>query len=1333
MHDLFGAASGAARFARTLPARAAGLAFGFAIGLSSAWSAPPAIDLPDGPIATNSAHPNLMLDLSIEFPTAGSTYKRSTYLPSLQYVGYFDPTRCYTYPVASTYKGNKYDDANDDAKYFVAQSATDANHNCSGQFSGNFLNWAASSAIDILRLTMSGGDRVVDLVGKTVLQRANLQDFFYADPTDFPMLTFPGASTVRPRDVTPFTAGTIYVISCRNRVLFSDTLPVTPSGPDANGIDRCDQKRNPDKNLGEYLVRVEVCSDSEGPRRSQLCKQYGSHFKPEGEIQRNADKMHFAVMGYLLDDDEKRYGGVLGAPMKYVGANAYDAQLRKTPNPYPEWNPATGQLWPDPIGNPSSPVRNAADPVASGVINVLNRFGRSGKYKTADPVGELLYEGFRYLQGLQPTPEAISGITPAMRDDHQVVTSWVDPIIQSCQKTSVILIADAYTHSDFYIPGNTKTNFNPYLPVGSGDVFDPTRAVDATSTPPLDIMNWTRRIGILESSGHGIDTTSRPQLAGLENQKTGFWIPVLHSSYYSAALSYWANVSELRRDFKGINAQTYVIDVDELGNGLMGDDNSRKITHPRDSQLYLAAKYGAFTPNTDMTVPHDPFDPYWPPPSAGTPRSVKNCFPYPWDPTGTCDPENYFLATDGRRFEQAVQQIFAQQALLGEAVTAVTTSSSVVTEGTQQYIYQGKFLSGSWAGDLRRYPVNVNATGGLIIGQADDRTPTKILKEPGWPAVAGAPAVPPRRIMTLNAAPNPPTSTVAFEWANLTAGQKGLLNSVDNLGEARLHYLRGSTNDEYGADNAAGHFRARPKTAAGVTNLLGDIIHSSPVFVGAPRSDVQGAGYQAFASARANRAKAVYVGANDGMLHAFSPELDREYFAYVPAMLFSGLSELTRPTYSHRAYVDGAIAVSEARVGANWRTVLAATMGRGTQGVIALDVTDPDNFSATNGALWEFSDADDADMGNSYGAPTIAKILRPGSSAAPVYDYYVVVASGVNNYAADGAVGTAPGGALFLLSLNKGAGVAWQRNVNYFKFPIPDNAINLAAPGGLSAPALVTGSDGAVRFAYAGDLQGNLWRFAFPTTQALSTVQPYKLFSARDAGGAAQSITAAPSVVFSPDGGYVVLFGTGKYMENTDLNTRQRHSFYGIRDTLAANFRVAGRNELTARTLAGAADATQLTLTGGAFAYTESAVSKGWYMDFNNAAATGERSVTAPQLGFGQVFFNTLIPASCPAVSGGRTYAVNSLTGLAGASGGATGTLSTVGILGTPLALATRPSSQAASTPNAVGRKTVRQTYAIASFGSRGAAPAANRQADLSAGRLSWREIFNYKGLQDGN
>jgi type IV pilus assembly protein PilY1 len=506
------------------------------------------------------------------------------------------------------------------------------------------------------------------------------------------------------------------------------------------------------------------------------------------------------------------------------------------------------------------------------------------------------------------------------------------------------------------------------------------------------------------------------------------------------------------------------------------------------------------------------------------------------------------------------------------------------------------------------------------------------------------------------------------------------------------------------------------------------------VFVGTPRQDLQGAGYADFAARHKSRAQAVYVGANDGMLHAFSAALDREYFAYVPNMVFRNLKDLTTPSYQHRAYVDGGIAVSEAKVGSNWKTVLASTMGAGAQGVFALDISDPESFSPTNGALWEFSDADDPDMGNMYSPPVIAKFQKGTAGGLPTYEYFVVVASGVNNYLDDSAVGTANGGALFLLSLNKPAGTSWTLNQNYYKLPIPAADIDPARQSGLSAPALVTGNDGAVRYAYAGDLQGNLWRFSFAADQRLSAVKPRRIFAATSPAGNQQPITSAPSVVYAPDRGFVVLFGTGQYLENADRQSHTQQSFYGVRDTLEADFAVKRRNALAVRTLSGDKDGAALVLTGDPFSYYGANAKGGWYFDFANGARTGERVIMPAQLRFGRVFFNSLIPPAenvCTPLSSGRSYTLNTLTGLAENPSNQTGILSNVGVLGTPVVFETNAATAAPASASATYRQSVSQKFSSTSFGGKGSTPTTNSTAALVAGRLSWREIFNYQELHD--
>jgi type IV pilus assembly protein PilY1 len=306
--------------------------------------------------------------------------------------------------------------------------------------------------------------------------------------------------------------------------------------------------------------------------------------------------------------------------------------------------------------------------------------------------------------------------------------------------------------------------------------------------------------------------------------------------------------------------------------------------------------------------------------------------------------------------------------------------------------------------------------------------------------------------------------------------------------------------------------------------------------------------------------------------------------------------------------------------------------------------------------------------------------------------------------------------------------------VNYFKIRVP--SADAALQNGLGAPALVLGAAGAVRYVYAGDLQGNLWRFDFSDTSMWSNLSSAvkQVFVARDGQGVRQPITMQPRVVFAPGGGYIVLFGTGKFLEEADAapGNFSVQSFYGILDTTAGGYSVAGRSELTLRLLEKSGNG--FKVSGEAVPYgTKSAGSKGWYLDFFDSAKTGERSVTNPLTTSGYLFFNSLIPAINPCDGGGgRTYVLDTLNGLP--SNSITGLLSTIGMLSSPVPFET---GTEVGDRNAVGRRAVKKKYTVVNFGTSVKKDGANTSVSESieahppAGRFSWREILNWQELRN--
>ncbi len=670
------------------------------------------------------------------------------------------------------------------------------------------------------------------------------------------------------------------------------------------------------------------------------------------------------------------------------------------------------------------------------------------------------------------------------------------------------------------------------------------------------------------------------------------------------------------------------------------------------------------------------------------------------------------------------------------------SASSAKTSAGKRFVYQAGFNTSKWSGSLKKRKMNLDDESSIrMLALTTEWSADDVLTGTGDQAPCPAPDA--RNIFTAKTGSDKSLATVEFKWDKLTSQQQTWLNTSpidgknDGLGEKRLNYLRGMRTFELG--KPGGIFRARDR-------LLGDIVNSNPVYVGAPAAGEQGADYQTFYEANKARAKTVYIGANDGMLHAFGADDGKELFAYVPNAVMPAMAQLTQPEYVHRPYVDGGISIGEARVGSKWKSILVSGMGGGAQGLFALDVTNPSDFKGGLGVVFEFTDNDDPHMGNLAGTPVIGRFKTNVSKDVPEYKYFVVAAGGFNNYKDDGEnrFDTAAPGALFLLSLDKAPSEKWREGVNYFKFLAP--AKDAGLQNGLGSPALALGSDGAVRYVYAGDLQGNMWRFDFtgvsPWKSALGP-EPYQpIFTAKDARGERQPITVQPKIAFAPGGGYLILFGTGKFVEPADsaAGNFKVQSFYGIIDSLNDTGIVSGRSELAGRALkkvmADSADAFSISgedVVNGADGNSK----KGWYFDFPDSDKTGERSVSNPLIAFGKLFFNSLIPGSDPCVMGSsRAYMLDTLTGLA-ANGGISGYISPTGLMSSPFLV--EVGVPQVGDRNAIGKRIVKKKYSVFNFGMDGAkgmpipAPDSVIEADLPAGRISWREILNWPELRDAS
>ncbi|MGZ3237681.1 MAG: pilus assembly protein, partial [Burkholderiaceae bacterium] len=474
-------------------------------------------------------------------------------------------------------------------------------------------------------------------------------------------------------------------------------------------------------------------------------------------------------------------------------------------------------------------------------------------------------------------------------------------------------------------------------------------------------------------------------------------------------------------------------------------------------------------------------------------------------------------------------------------------------------------------------------------------------------------------------------------------------------GEALVNFLRGDRTNE------GTYFRNR-------THVLGDIVSSEGRYVAQPLFNYLDANYDAFKTAKASRAGAVYVGSNYGMLHSFDATTGQENWGYIPSFVLPNLYKLADLNYAsqHQYFVDASPetgdicpnAPSTTCSASQWKTIIVGGLNRGGKGYYALDITDP----ATPLLLWEFTDAN---LGYSYGNPTITK-LSNGT-------WVVLVSSGYNN--ADGL------GHLYVLNANTGAVIS----------DIVTSAGSPTTPSGLariSGYTISPETNNTTVSAYGGDMLGNLWGFDINGNLGTgpSSISAYKIATFKDPGGiTTQPVTVMPVMTNITVSGAtlpIVYVGTGRFLGVSDESTTQTQSFYAVKDKMDKTTIYSPRlvaSAFVAQTLTSGTcpsgspssvcipGQTVVTSSNNTVDWTSK---NGWYVDFINS---GERSVTDPTLALGTLFFTTITPASnsgdaCGTTGSGNSflYALNYLTG---------GSVSSTGVSGANLGsgIATRP------------------------------------------------------------
>jgi len=652
--------------------------------------------------------------------------------------------------------------------------------------------------------------------------------------------------------------------------------------------------------------------------------------------------------------------------------------------------------------------------------------------------------------------------------------------------------------------------------------------------------------------------------------------------------------------------------------------------------------------------------------------------------------------------------------------SVVTTSAGSLNTfnlSTDTVAYRSFYNTDGGYGDVRSYIFDVGdlsnpdddsfvyspdaAINGLTSWSADERLAVKNPVD--------------RKVITFGA--TAPTAFNSNNLANLSPAQLVDLRNGndDTYAESVIEYLRG-------VEDANTGFRSRTTNngngdGSGVKHLLGPIINSTPVYVdgssnGYP-NNIESEPYSEYLKNKKVQygdTPLLFVGSNDGMLHAFYTDSGTtivsggtgngsavdggdEVFAYVPSpkILKNSLHDITLPSYTSQAYVDGAMVSADvftpggqaagAGSGAgSWKTYLVGGLRTGGKGLFALDISNREllekaESNASDILKWEFNHPE---LGYTFSQPQIAKMntnIDGGSS------WGVIVGNG---YGVSSECGLQDDGT-YDINANCGKASLFIIDINDpSKFEILETDTTLAGGSvdfsstlsdkcaadasdcnGLSSPALVdVDGDFIVDRIYAGDLHGNMWVFdvsdkVSSSTWGIDNSEP--LFAACRGTNCEekQPITARPIVTRHPTQllgnnapNLMVYFGTGQFIDANDNTDNSTQSFYGVWDSgnssAKRGLEIANLQEQTIENITSNGEVSR-NISQEPVDYSSQF---GWYMDLpgdgtGNNLTLGERVIASAVAVGDIIFFLTVNPNDAFCSAGGVSFlmGVNAVDG----------------------------------------------------------------------------------------
>jgi len=1270
----------------------------------------------------------------------------TTYKPlEIDYYGYFDSFLCYQTVI----------------DHLEPVSHT-SNKKCTIGWSGDFLNFATMTRMDLLRRSLYGGQRVVDTASETRLRRAFV-------PRDNHTWGFEYESEVingfKISDYTPL----FEPLNGHRHLFATNNVYLTPEPyfrVRRNSTERIWQWVDKEKTQGDGIATDEINLDVTVCKTGFLedfCKRYpDGNYKPIGLLHEYGENnsMYFGLLTGSFNNNLQ--GGVLRQRFESFG----DQEINPSNGTYTDSNGIVENLDSLQIPNDFSLFNVYRDCHA----RPLRAFKNGECRAWGNPIAEMMFEGMRYISGaMQPTPEFLTsggvdedlGLTPA---------PWNDPYSDNqpyaqCSRAYQLVISDPSPSFDGdQLPGSDFSSFNS---TNLGDMHVGNLA-DFVSSHETDIpgQKFIGEAGAINDQAPSAKlVTSFRDIRGHAPEA-----PHRQGSYYASSVAYFGHRNDLHPDAPGeqtvsnftlaLGTPIPSIDIDVAGGKMVfapfsrtvraclvpegleinpfkptnalvafniesltdtsgsirisfedqeqGHDfdqdalvrysytvSGNQVTMTLDSigsttcfiqhmgyvvsgstedGVYLVVRNENSSPTDDpdylldvppgevpggnwedgealpktstitFTADSNPaaealHSPLWYAAKWGGFNDInEDGIPQrqEWDANLDGTPDNYFRATNPAEMLSTMRSVFQQISASSAAASSVAASSGSLR--TASKIYTSEFKSGAWTGDVLSRTINTDGE----VSPAPDWSAKEALRDQ---VATGS-----REILTYN-----PESQqgVPFRWplnpANpapdeLSSPQISALSrnpvslQMDALGELRIEFLRGEPQVA---------FRERE-------DVLGDIIHASPVLVGRPSSfypDYWGSGasenakpYSSFVAQHRDRQRVVYAGANDGMLHAFdagqwngteySDGTGNELFAYVPSPAYPNLAEITSVNYVHKNFVDATPQTADVFIDGNWRTVLIGGLRGGGQGIYALDITEPGSVeenTADQHVLWEFTDEQQSGVGFTYSSPVIARMAN-GKWAA-------IMSGGYNNSADQVGYQRGDGRAsVIIVDIETGQ---MMRILHPATARCQGSQQN---PNGAAQPTAVDlDNDFKIDTIYAGDLYGCVYAFDVSDSSPSSWQDGELKHEAVDESGNPAPITAPIVVGTHPTGqGVMLYFGTGKYLEPSDQNPAQaKRRFYAIWDkgwgTNTDSRSTISSGNMLEQSITGVetrgvdtnGDNTVDEYVNVRMTSQESIdwdTHEGWYINLEFGDYVGEQVIAAPLLRDGKIFLSTHIP-----------------------------------------------------------------------------------------------------------